>query len=83
MESNLVLNYNDDILNLYETQNKTNLKVINPLWNILSRETKRDVISDYIKFIDVSIDDNYNVKIDNITFNNYFIQNKFYTYQNT
>lgn len=78
MESNLVLNYNDDILNLYETQNKTDLKGINPLWNIISRETKRDIISDYIKFIDVSIGNNYNVKIDNITFNNNFIQNKFY-----
>lgn len=78
IESNLVLNYNDDVLNLYETKNKTDLKGINPLWNILSREAKKDIISDYIKFIDVSIDEDYNVKIDNITFNNNFIQNKFY-----
>ena len=48
------------------------------MWNILSREAKKDIISDYIKFIDVSIDDDYNVKIDNIIFNNNFIQNKFY-----
>ena len=78
IENNLSLNYNDDILNLYETKNKTDLKGINPLWNILSRVAKKDIINDYIKFIDVSIDNNYNVKINNITFNNNFIQNKFY-----
>lgn len=44
----------------------------------MSRESKKDIISDYIKFIDVSIDKDYNVKIDNITFNNNFIQKKFY-----
>lgn len=41
IENNFVLNYNDDVLSLYETKNNTDLKGINPLWNILSREAKK------------------------------------------
>lgn len=42
------------------------------------KRRQKKVISSFIKFIDVSIDDNYNIKIENIIFNNEFLQNKFY-----
>lgn len=78
MESGITLNYNKDLISLYNDKNMADIEGINPVWNILSREAKKDVISSFIKYIDVSIDEDYNIKIENINFNNEFLQNKFY-----
>lgn len=78
MESGITLNYNKDLISLYNDKNIADIEGINPIWNILSREAKKDVISSFIKHIDVSIDEDYNIKIENINFNNEFLQNKFY-----
>jgi len=77
MEANVTFTFNKDLISLYK-KDISNIEGINPIWNILSREGKKEVIGSFIKFIDVSIDDNYNVKIENINFNNEFLQNKFY-----
>lgn len=78
LQNDVVLNYSKDICTLYNSKNLDDIEQINPIWSILSRETKKDVITSCIKFIDVSIDENYVVKIENITFNNEFLQNSFY-----
>lgn len=78
MESGITLDYNKDLISLYNDKNIADIEGINPVWNILSREAKKDVISSFIKYIDVSIDEDYNIKIENINFNNEFLQNKFY-----
>ena len=78
MESGITLTYNKDLISLYNDKKLAEIEGINPVWNILSRDGKKEVISSFIKFIDVSIDDNYNIKIENINFNNEFLQNKFY-----
>jgi len=77
MESNVTFTFNKDLISLYN-KDLGSIEGINPIWNILSREGKKEVIGSFIKFIDVSIDENYNVKIENINFNNEFLQNKFY-----
>ena len=78
LEVGASLNFNKDLVKLYEDKNIGEIEGINPIWNILSREGKKEIISTFIKHIDVSIDDNYNVKIENITFNNRFLQNEFF-----
>lgn len=78
LENDVVLNYNKDIATLYNDKNIGDIERINPIWSILSREAKKDIVTQFIKYIDVSIDDNYVVKIENITFNNEFLQNSFY-----
>ena len=78
LENDVVLNYNKDITTLYNDKNIGDIERINPIWSILSREAKKDIVTQFIKYIDVSIDDNYVVKIENITFNNEFLQNSFY-----
>lgn len=78
MEFDITLTYNKDLISLYNDKNLTDIEGINPIWSILSREGKKEVISSFIKFIDVSIDNNYNIKIESINFNNEFLQNKFY-----
>jgi len=78
LEVGASLNFNKDLVKLYEDKNIGEIEGINPIWNILSREGKREIISTFIKHIDVSIDENYNVKIENVTFNNRFLQNEFF-----
>ena len=81
MESNVTFTFNKNLILLYN-KDSGNIEGINPIWNILSQEVKKEVIGSFIKFIDVFIDDNYNVKIENINFNNEFLQNKFYNISN-
>jgi len=78
LEIGASLNFNKDLVKLYEDENIGEIEGINPTWNILSREGKREIISTFIKYIDISTDKYYNVKIENITFNNRFLQNEFF-----
>ena len=78
LEVSTSLNFNKDLVKLYEDKNIGEIEGINPIWNILSREGKKEIISTFIKHIDISTDKDYNVKIENITFNNRFLQNEFF-----
>lgn len=78
LEVGASLNFNKDLVKLYEDKNIGEIEGINPIWNILSREGKKEIISTFIKHIDISTGKDYNVKIENITFNNRFLQNEFF-----
>lgn len=82
LEKGASLNFNKDLVKLYNDKKETDIEGINPIWSLLSREGKKEVIGKFIKYIDISVDDNYNVKIENITFNNEFIQNEFFDIPN-
>lgn len=77
------LNFNKDLVKLYEDKNIGEIEEINPIWNILSREVKREIISKIIKHIDISTGKDYNVKIENVTFNNDSYKMSFWIYQIT
>ena len=82
LEKGASLNFNKDLVKLYNDKKEADIEGINPIWSLLSREGKKEVIGRFIKYIDISVDDNYNVKIENITFNNEFIQNEFFDIPN-
>ena len=82
LEKGISLTYNKDIEKLYQEKNINELVGINPIWNLLNRNAKKDLISNMIDYIEISIDDKYNIKIENITFNNIFLQNKFFNISN-
>lgn len=82
LEVGASLNFNKDLVKLYEDKNIGEIEGINPIWNILSRKGKKEIISTFIKHIDVSTGKDYNVKIENVTFNNRFLQNEFFDIPN-
>ena len=46
---------------------------IENIWNILNRTDKKKILNRYIKSIEITIDDKYNIAIKNVIFNNEFI----------
>lgn len=82
LEKGISLTYKKDIQKLYEQKDINELIGINPIWNLLNRNAKKDLISNMIDYIEISIDEKYNIKIENIVFNNIFLQNKFFNISN-
>lgn len=82
LEKGTNLKYNKDIEILYQEKDINKLVGINPIWNLLNRTAKKDLISNMIDYIEISIDEKYNIKIENIVFNNIFLQNKFFNISN-
>ena len=60
-------------LKKYQEKDINELIGINPIWNLLNRNAKKDLISNMIDYIEISIDEKYNIKIENIVFNNIFL----------
>ena len=82
LESGPSIKYNKDLETLYEQKSIDDIKGINPIWNLLNREAKKDLISDMIDSIVISVDEKHNVTIDHIDFNNNFLQNQFFNISN-
>ena len=51
MESGITITYNKDLMSLYNDKNMTDIEGINPVWSILSREGKKEVISSFYRCI--------------------------------
>jgi hypothetical protein len=72
--------YDNDIEELFEKREKQFNYEISNIWNILTRETKRDIIQKYVKEIEVKIDDNYEITIEKVIFYNDFLQNDLFSF---
>lgn len=72
--------FDDDIEDLFEKREQQPNYEISNIWNILTRETKRDIIQKYVKEIEVKIDDNYEITIEKVIFYNDFLQNDLFSF---
>jgi ssDNA-binding Zn-finger/Zn-ribbon topoisomerase 1 len=75
-----IFRYDDDIEELFEKREQQPNYEISNIWNILTRETKRDIIQKYVKEIEVRIDDNYDITIEKVIFYNDFLQNDLFSF---
>ncbi|MFA5604051.1 MAG: recombinase family protein [Bacilli bacterium] len=72
--------YDDDIQELFDKrEQQPNCEILN-IWNILTREAKRDIIQKYVKEIEVKIDNNYDITIEKVIFYNDFLQNDLFSF---
>ena len=58
---------------MFENKSKNKLLGIENICNILNRTDKKKILNKYIKSIEITIDDKYNIAIKNVIFNNEFI----------
>jgi site-specific DNA recombinase len=72
--------FDNDIEDLFEKREQQPNYEISNIWNILTRETKRDIIQKYVKEIEVKIDDNYEITIERVIFYNDFLQNDLFSF---
>jgi hypothetical protein len=72
--------YDNDIEDLFERREQQPNYEISNIWNVLTRETKRDIIQKYVKEIEAKIDENYEITIEKVIFYNDFLQNDLFNF---
>lgn len=72
--------FDNDIEDLFEKREQQPNYEISNIWNILTRETKRDIIQKYVKEIEAKIDGNYEITIEKVIFYNDFLQNDLFSF---
>lgn len=65
---------NHSLKELYKIKEENKLLGINNVWNILSREDKKAIINRYIKSLEITCDEYYNIAIKNVIFQTEFIK---------
>jgi len=65
---------NHSLKEMYKIKEENKLLGINNVWNILSREDKKTIINRYIKSLEITCDDYYNIAIKNVIFQTEFIK---------
>ncbi len=73
LEENNIEAENHSLKEMFENKSKNKLLGIENIWNILNRNDKKKILNKYIKSIEITIDDKYNIAIKNVIFNNEFI----------
>lgn len=73
LEENNIEIENHSLKEMFENKSKNKLLGIENIWNILNRNDKKKILNRYIKSIEITIDDKYNIAIKNVIFNNEFI----------
>lgn len=73
LEENNIEVENHSLKEMFENKSKNKLLGIENIWNILNRNDKKKILNKYIKSIEITIDDKYNIAIKNVIFNNEFI----------
>lgn len=81
MSNQDLFQYENDIETLFDKREPQPHYEITNLWNILTRESKRDVVQKYVKEIEVTIDNDYNINIKKVIFYNDFLQNDLFRFQ--
>lgn len=75
LEENNIEVENHSLKEMFDSKEKNKLLGIENVWSILGRNDKKKILNKYIKSIEITIDDNYNIAIKNVIFNQDFISN--------
>lgn len=71
--------YNHNLKDLFNENQRDNIIGVKKIWELLNEQTRREIIDQYIQYIDVDIDKNYNISITHIEFRSEFLQNKLFS----
>lgn len=75
LEENNIEIENHSLKEMFNNKEENKLLGIKNVWNILERKDKKKIISKYIKSIEITTDDNYNIAIKSVIFQPEFINN--------
>lgn len=73
LESESSFDYNYDLIDILENKNIKYTPSLNIIWDMLTRQGKKQIINKYLKFVEIQRTKNYQIEITNIEFNRQFL----------